>query len=89
MVTLDELYAQSDIISLHCPLTDDTKFIINKDSIAKMKPGVMIVNTGRGKLIHTEDLIDGLRTGRVGSAGLERVRRGTELLLRRPQRQDD
>lgn len=71
VVTLDELYAQSDIISLHCPLTDDTKFIINKDSIAKMKPGVMIVNTGRGKLIHTEDLIDGLRTGRVGSAGLD------------------
>lgn len=71
LVTLDELYAESDIISLHCPLTDDTKFIINSKSIAKMKPGVMIVNTGRGKLIHTEDLIEGLRSGQIGSAGLD------------------
>lgn len=71
MVTLDELYAKSDIISLHCPLTDATKFLINKESIAKMKPGVMIINTGRGKLIKTEDLIEGLRTGEIGSAGLD------------------
>ena len=71
LVTLDELYAQSDIISLHCPLTDDTKFIINEESIGKMKQGVMIINTGRGKLIRTEDLIEGLRTGRIGSAGLD------------------
>ncbi len=71
MVTLDELYAGSDIISLHCPLTDDTKFLINKDSIAKMKKGVMIINTGRGKLIKTEDLIEGLRSNAVGSAGLD------------------
>lgn len=71
LVSLDELYAQSDIISLHCPLTDSTKFIINKDSIAKMKDGVMIVNTGRGKLIKTEDLIEGLRSHKIGSAGLD------------------
>ncbi|MCR5077071.1 MAG: 2-hydroxyacid dehydrogenase [Prevotella sp.] len=71
MVQLDELYAGSDVISLHCPLTDGTKFLINKDSIAKMKKGVMIINTGRGKLIHTEDLIEGLRTKQVGSAGLD------------------
>ena len=71
LVTLDELYAKSDIISLHCPLTDDTKFIINEESIGKMKQGVMIINTGRGKLIRTEDLIEGLRTGRIGSAGLD------------------
>lgn len=71
MVTLDELYADSDIISLHCPLTDDTRFLINKESIAKMKPGVMIINTGRGKLIKTEDLIEGLRSHEVGSAGLD------------------
>ncbi len=71
LVTLDELYAQSDIISLHCPLTDDTKFLINKESIAKMKKGVMIINTGRGKLIKTEDLIAGLRSGEIGSAGLD------------------
>lgn len=71
VVQLDELYANSDIISLHCPLTPDTKFLVNKDSIAKMKKGVMIINTGRGQLIHTEDLIEGLRTKLVGSAGLD------------------
>ena len=71
IVTLDELYEQSDIISLHCPLTEDTKFIINNDSITKMKFGVMIINTGRGKLIKTEDLINGLRSHQVGSAGLD------------------
>ena len=71
IVTLDELYEQSDIISLHCPLTDETKFIINNESITKMKYGVMIINTGRGKLIKTEDLIDGLRSHQIGSAGLD------------------
>lgn len=71
MVSLDELYAESDIISLHCPLTPETTFLINAQSIAKMKPGVMIINTGRGKLINTEELIEGLRTKRVGSAGLD------------------
>ena len=63
MVTLDELYEQSDIISLHCPLTEETKFIINNESITKMKYGVMIINT--------EDLIDGLRSHQIGSAGLD------------------
>ncbi len=71
VVSLDELYANSDIISLHCPLTLDTKFLINQNSIAKMKKGVMIINTGRGKLINTEDLIEGLRSKQVGSAGLD------------------
>ena len=71
IVSLDRLYASSDIISLHCPLTDSTKFIIDSDSISKMKNGVMIINTGRGKLIKTEDLIDGLRSGQVGCAGLD------------------
>lgn len=70
-VSLDRLYRNSDIISLHCPLNEQTKFIINKDSIAKMKDGVMIINTGRGKLIHTLDLIEGLKEKKVGSAGLD------------------
>ena len=60
-VSLDELYKESDIISLHCPLTDQTRYLINDDSIAKMKDGVMIINTGRGLLIHTNALIEGLR----------------------------
>lgn len=70
-VPLDELYANSDIISLHCPLTEENVYMINRDSIAKMKDGVMIINTGRGKLIDTEALIEGLKTKKVGSAGLD------------------
>lgn len=69
--SLDELYQNSDIISLHCPLTDETKYLINDQSIAKMKDNVMIINTGRGQLIHTNALIDGLKTKKIGSAGLD------------------
>lgn len=69
--SLDELYLQSDIISLHCPLTKETEYIINDDSIAKMKDRVMIINTGRGKLIHTAALIDGLKSKKIGFAGLD------------------
>ncbi len=69
--TLDELFAASDIISLNCPLTRETEYIINHNSIEKMKKGVMIINTGRGKLIRTTDLIAGLKSGKVGSAGLD------------------
>ncbi len=68
---LQELYAESDIISLHCPLTPETTHMINKDTISKMKPGVMIINTGRGKLIDTDTLIEGLKSGKIGSAGLD------------------
>lgn len=71
VVDLDTLYANANIISLHCPLTPETKHIINAESIAKMKKGVMIINTGRGQLINTEDLIEGLRTHHIGSAGLD------------------
>lgn len=62
--TLDELYHSSDIISLHCPLTEQTKYLINDYSISKMKDGVMIINTGRGQLIHTNALIEGLKNKR-------------------------
>ena len=70
-VTLDELYAQSDVISLHCPLTSDTRHIINAKSIAKMKQGVYIINTSRGGLINTPDLVEGLKDRHVGGAGLD------------------
>ncbi len=70
-VSLDELYRQSDIISLHCPLTEETRYMINKASIAKMKEGVMIINTGRGQLIHTNDLIEGLKEKKIAAAGLD------------------
>ncbi|NLZ72434.1 MAG: 2-hydroxyacid dehydrogenase [Bacteroidales bacterium] len=69
--TLDELYHSSDIISLHCPLTEETKYLINDYSISKMKDGVMIINTGRGQLIHTNALIDALKVKKVGWAGLD------------------
>lgn len=69
--SLPELYRTSDIISLHCPLTRETFYMINERSIAKMKNGVMIINTGRGKLIKTEALIQGLKKGKIGSAGLD------------------
>jgi D-lactate dehydrogenase len=70
-VDLNTLFENSDIISLHCPLTKDTEYIINEQSIAKMKDGVMIVNTGRGKLIDSKDLIQALKSRKVGSAALD------------------
>ena len=69
--TLDELFANSDIISLHCPLTEETKHMVNADSIRKMKKGVTIINTSRGALIDTEDLIDGIKEKKVGAACLD------------------
>lgn len=70
-VDLPGLYSQADIISLNCPLTKETYHLINADSIAKMKEGVMIINTGRGHLIDTRALIEGLKRGKIGSAGLD------------------
>lgn len=70
-VDLDELLSKSDIVSLHCPLTLETKGIINKASIEKMKDGVILVNTSRGPLINTEDLLDGIQSGKVSFAGLD------------------
>lgn len=69
--SLDELYHSSDIISLHCPLTDESKYMINDYTISKMKDGVMIINTGRGQLIHTNALIEGLKNKKIGAAGLD------------------
>lgn len=70
-VDLDTLYKESDIISLNCPLTEETKYMINRRTIAKMKEGVMIVNTGRGMLIDSADLVEGLKEKRIGAAGLD------------------
>ena len=70
-VELPELFAKSDIISLHCPLTDETRHIINDDSIAQMKKGVTIINTSRGALVNTEDLINGIKEKQVGAACLD------------------
>ena len=70
-VDLPELFAKSDVISLHCPLTEDTHHLINSDSIRQMKKGVTIVNTSRGALIDTEALIEGIKSKIVGAACLD------------------
>lgn len=72
-VSLDELYAHSDVIALHCPLFPETEGIINKNSIAKMKDGVIILNNSRGPLIVEQDLADALNSGKVYAAGLDVV----------------
>ncbi len=72
-VELDELLAQSDVISLHCPLSEKTRGIINRNSIARMKEGVIIINTSRGPLIVEEDLAQALNSGKVYAAGLDVV----------------
>lgn len=72
-VELEQLFQQADIISLHCPLFEDTKGIINKENIAKMKDGVIIINTSRGQLIVDEDLADALNRGKVYAAGVDVV----------------
>ncbi|MFZ4058863.1 MAG: 2-hydroxyacid dehydrogenase [Ferruginibacter sp.] len=68
---LIDLFAQSDIISLHCPLNEQTKHLVNTQSIAMMKEGVMLINTSRGGLINTPDAIEGLKSGKIGYLGLD------------------
>ena len=72
-VTLDELLAQSDLISLHCPLMDSTYHMINRESIKKMKDGVILVNNARGQLVAEQDLADALNSGKVAAAALDVV----------------
>ena len=80
-VDLEDLLKQSDIISLHCPLTEQTEHIINKDSIKLMKKGVYIINTSRGKLINTKDLINSLQKGDIGGIGLDVYEEEKEFFL--------
>lgn len=84
-VSLDELFQEADVISLHCPLFESTKGIINKKNISKMKDGVFIINTSRGPLIIEEDLADALNSGKVAGAAVdvvstEPIRRDNPLL---------
>ncbi len=72
-VSLDELFATSDVISLHCPLFEQTRGIIRKETISKMKDGVIILNNSRGPLIVEQDLADALRSGKVYAAGVDVV----------------
>tara|TARA_R110002012_G_scaffold49919_5_gene129239 strand:+ start:545 stop:1543 length:999 start_codon:yes stop_codon:yes gene_type:complete len=70
-VPLTTLYAQADIISLHCPLTPDTHHLIDAEAIAQMKDGVMLINTGRGRVVDTQAVIAGLKSGKIGHLGLD------------------
>jgi hypothetical protein len=70
-VSLDELLANSDYVTLHCPLNEQTKHLINKETIGKMKPNAVIVNTGRGPLINEKDLCEALAAKRIAGAGLD------------------
>lgn len=70
-IGLEPLFEQADIVSLHCPLTPDTKHMIDEAAIRTMKPGVMLINTSRGALVDTPALIGGLKTGRIGALGLD------------------
>jgi D-lactate dehydrogenase len=80
-VERDELFAQSDIISLHCPLFKETHHLINHDSIAKMKKGVMIINTSRGALIDSKAAIEGLKSHKIGHLGIDVYEEEEELFF--------
>ena len=70
-VERDALFAQADIISLHCPLTPETRHIVDSQAVEAMKPGVMVINTGRGALVDTAAVIGGLKSGKIGYLGLD------------------
>lgn len=70
-VDLDELYRRSHIVSLHCPLTPETHHLIGREAVAKMRDGVMLVNTSRGRLVDTQAVIDGLKSGKIGHLALD------------------
>lgn len=81
-VPLIELFEQSDIISLHCPLNDQTQHIINEGSIQLMKKGVMLINTSRGALIDTNAVIEGLKSGKIGYLGIDVYEQEEKLFFR-------
>ena len=68
---LDELFGECDVVSLHCPLTPDTKEMVNANRLSKMKPNAILINTGRGPLINEQDLADALNEGKIAAAGLD------------------
>ena len=80
-VSLDELFSNSDIISLHCPLSEDTKHLINSAAIAKCKRGVVIINTSRGALVDAEALLSGIKSRQVGAACLDVYEEESDLFF--------
>ncbi|KES22738.1 MULTISPECIES: 2-hydroxyacid dehydrogenase [Pseudomonas] len=80
-VGLDQLLAKSDIISLHCPLNDATRHLVNADSLQRMKRGAMLINTGRGALVDTPALIEALKSGQLGYLGLDVYEEEAEIFF--------
>ena len=81
-VSLDELFARSDIISLHCPLTDETRHLIDGAAIARMKKGVVLLNTSRGALIDAEALLEGIKARQIGAACLDVYEEESDIFFR-------
>ncbi len=81
-VPLDELFARSDVISFHCPLTEETRHIVNRESVAKMKKGVILVNTSRGALIESEALLEGIKDRKIGAACLDVYEEESDIFFR-------
>lgn len=81
-VPLDEIWKQSDVISFHCPLTDETYHILDKEVVGKLKKGVAIINTSRGALIDAEALLDGIKTRKIGAACLDVYEEESDLFFR-------
>lgn len=81
-VDLPELYQQADIISLHCPLTPDSKHLINQESLQQMKTGVMLINTSRGALVDTKAVIQALKSGKIGYLGLDVYEQEADLFFK-------
>lgn len=80
-VDFETICKRADIISLHCPLTEQTKYIINKESIENMKDGVVIINTSRGMLIDSDALLDAIKSGKIGAAGLDVYEEESDLFF--------
>ncbi|MBB02068.1 MAG: hydroxyacid dehydrogenase [Planctomyces sp.] len=68
---VDDLLAKADVVTLHCPLTPETEHLINEERVQKMKPGVMLINTSRGRVVDTKAVIEGLKSGQIGSVGMD------------------
>lgn len=82
LLPLGEVLARADIVSLHCPLTPETRHLIDEEAIARMKPGVMIINTSRGAVVDTRAVIAGLKSGRIGALGLDVYEEEENLFFR-------
>jgi len=76
--TPEEIFASADIMSIHVPATNETRHLICRESIAEMKDGVMLINTTRGSIIHTDELVDAVESGKVRAAALDVVELGVE-----------